>query len=265
MKVNRYLLKKFFFKPYWITSKQMGMDLVVFVFFIYRLPIYFFELIKFIIIFKRIPSLFPCVHDSYDSSGQVNSEYFWQDLLCAQLLLKFKIISHLDVGSRIDGFVANIISKNKIHVLDVRPLDVPIKNLKFIKADLIDSPDSLFVKLNNFYTSISCLHTIEHFGLGRYGDAIKVDAYKIAIKRFSKFLKKNGLLYLSFPIGRPRIEFNAHRVFSIREMLDEFKLNNLKVLQIFLISNDGHTKVSSKNLLLKDFKRDSLCLCVLKK
>ena len=38
-------------------------------------------------------------------------------------------------------------------------------------------------------------------------------------------LKRNGKFYFSVPIGSQRIEFNAHRVFSLKYLMDLFKSN----------------------------------------
>jgi len=63
------------------------------------------------------------------------------------------------------------------------------------------------------------LHTLEHLGLGRYGDSIDANGYLQGFKTLFSILKPGGILYLSVPIGPQRIEFNAHRVFSVRTIL----------------------------------------------
>ena len=69
----------------------------------------------------------------------------------------------------------------KVDVLDIRNLDINKKNINFIKGDLMDPKFTP----NKKYKSISCLHTIEHFGLGRYGDKINPNGHIIG---FSKYL-----------------------------------------------------------------------------
>lgn len=65
----------------------------------------------------------------------------------------------------------------------------------------------------NYCDSISSLHAIEHFGLGRYGDPIDYFGYLKALQNIAKIVKTGGTFYFSVPIGPQRIEFNAHRVF----------------------------------------------------
>jgi hypothetical protein len=66
---------------------------------------------------------------------------------------------------------------------------------------------------------VSCLHALEHFGLGRYGDPVDPDGWLNGLKSLATVVNEGGLLYLSVPIGIQRIEFNAHRVFSPETIL----------------------------------------------
>ena len=63
------------------------------------------------------------------------------------------------------------------------------------------------------------MHAIEHFGLGRYGDRMDYLGHLKALKNIAKILKKGGVFYFSVPIGPQRIEFNAHRVFSLSYLI----------------------------------------------
>jgi hypothetical protein len=67
--------------------------------------------------------------------------------------------------------------------------------------------------------SISCLHAIEHFGLGRYGDPIDPNGHKKGFNNILRMLKLGGTLYISFPIAnRNEVHFNAHRVFHPKDV-----------------------------------------------
>ena len=68
---------------------------------------------------------------------------------------------------------------------------------------------------------LSCLHAIEHFGLGRYNDPIDVDGHIKGITNLVKLVSTGGYLYISFPIGQnDEIYFNAHRVFRADTILN---------------------------------------------
>ena len=68
--------------------------------------------------------------------------------------------------------------------------------------------------------SISCLHALEHFGLGRYGDPVNFEGFDIGFKNIADLLMPRGKLYFSVPIGPQRIEFHAHRVFSLSFLME---------------------------------------------
>jgi SAM-dependent methyltransferase len=162
---------------------------------------------------------FPILHEKYDDGGITNGHYFHQDLLVAQKIFINKPLKHVDVGSRTDGFVAHIAAFREIEVFDIRTLNVQIDNIKFVQADFMKQDTAL-----GLYTdSISCLHAIEHFGLGRYNDTIDADGHIRGLNTIYHTLKQGGKFYFSTPIGPQRIEFNAHRVFSIQYLLHLFK------------------------------------------
>ena len=89
----------------------------------------------------------------------------------------------------------------------------------------------------NYCDSISALHSIEHFGLGRYGDSIDYYGYLKALDNISKILRSGGKFYFSVPIGDQRIEFNAHRIFSIKYLLylfdERYYLNSFSYVDDF--------------------------------
>ena len=159
---------------------------------------------------------YPCLADKSSDSGAAKGHYFHQDLLVARRIHQNSPHVHVDVGSRIDGFVAHVAAFRPIEVFDIRPLSSTIPNIRFVQADLM-AP--LKDPLIDYCDSVSCLHALEHFGLGRYGDPVNYDGYLLGLDSLRSLLKKGGKLYLSVPIGPQRIEFNAHRVFSVDYLL----------------------------------------------
>lgn len=159
----------------------------------------------------KISKKFIILNDFDDKAGENRGHYFHQDLLVANFIYKNKPRRHIDVGSRIDGFVANVASFRKIEVLDIRPLDkIWHENIEFKQCDLMN-PQGL-----DKADSISCLHAIEHFGLGRYGDPIDINGHIKGITNLINLLTKGGILYISFPISdMDKVYFNAHRLFKV--------------------------------------------------
>jgi SAM-dependent methyltransferase len=164
----------------------------------------------------EITSMYPILTDKSDQGGTMSGHYFHQDLYVARLINLANPIKHLDIGSRTDGFVAHVASFREIELIDIRDIKSNVKNIEFRKADLTALPTDLI----DYCDSISSLHAIEHFGLGRYGDPVDYFGYIKAINNISKILKNRGYFYFSVPIGPQRIEFNAHRVFSISYLLE---------------------------------------------
>jgi uncharacterized protein DUF268 len=164
-----------------------------------------------------ITRFYPCLDDWSDQAGSASGHYFHQDLLIARRVFETAPKCHVDVGSRVDGFVAHVAAFRKIVVMDFRQLSNTIPNIEFRQLDLMDTPANQYIGMCD---SLSCLHALEHFGLGRYGDPLNFDGYRTGLKNLSALLQSGGRLFLSAPIGFQRIEFNAHRVFSVGHLLD---------------------------------------------
>jgi SAM-dependent methyltransferase len=159
-------------------------------------------------------------------SGSASGHYFHQDLLVASRIFQNRPQRHVDIGSRIDGFVSHVASFREIEVFDIRPLNNIIPNIVFKQLDLMNSN----FHLRNYCDSVSSLHAIEHFGLGRYGDKLDYNGHLKGLKNIYEMLKKDGKFYFSVPIGPQRIEFNAHRIFSVKYLIeliqDKYRINS---------------------------------------
>lgn len=164
-------------------------------------------------------NLYPIITDKYEQAGTIHN-YFWQDLWAARLIHKSGVRKHFDIGSRIDGFIAHLLSGGiEVSLIDIREFPETIENLYTI----IDDATSLKQVSDNSIESMSALCSLEHFGLGRYGDPIDPEACFKCFKAIQKKLKKGGNLYMSVPIGKERVEFNAHRVFFASTIIENFE------------------------------------------
>lgn len=182
----------------------------------------------------QIKSFLPIANEKSEWSAALMHFYFYQDLYVAQKVFEDNPKKHLDIGSRIDGFIAHIASFRKIEMFDIRPLKETIKNVQFTHGDLLD----LETKYHNYADSISSLSVLEHFGLGRYGDKIDVDGTTKGIKAIHSMLKEGGLFYFSVPVGPQQIVFNAHRIFSMKYLLDLLK-PLFEVLEFSYVDDKG--------------------------
>jgi len=158
----------------------------------------------------------PFTADFKRNAGSAEGHYFWQDLWAARRIFAARPSTHTDIGSRIDGFVAHVLTFMPVKVIDIRPLQSTVPGLTFIQEDATE----LALIETGSLISLSCLHALEHFGLGRYGDPIDPDAWQKALAQMSRTLAAGGVLYLSVPVGRERVEFNAQRVFLPSTIVD---------------------------------------------
>ena len=216
-----------------------GINFKIFLLTFLRLPRYIFSLYHFLSVnynsnFK-IKSIFPCIHDVFEKSGNAKGHYFYQDLHVAKMININKPVSHFDIGSRIDGFVAHVASFRKINVFDIRILDTFDDNVEFHQLDLMNEIPPKYIDITD---SLSCLHTLEHFGLGRYGDKIDPDGYIKGLNNMTLLIKQYGVFYLSVPIGEQRIEFNAHRVFSV-QYLFSLVSKDFEIINFSFVDDNG--------------------------
>jgi SAM-dependent methyltransferase len=162
----------------------------------------------------------PCLVDKMPYTP-FDAHYFYQGAWLGRRLKELRSKEHVDVGSSIMAIGALSAIVHTIFV-DYRPLMVKLTNLCSIAANISFLPFG-----SESVRSLSCLHVIEHIGLGRYGDQIDPEGSVKAARELERILKPGGRLYLSVPIGRERICFNAHRVFSpirIKELFPSLAL-----------------------------------------
>ncbi len=181
----------------------------------------------------RFLDLFPILDERSQAAGTVGGHYFHQDLWAARKIYQSHPEKHIDVGSRTDGFVAHLLPFMPVTVIDVRPMTSAIQGLSFIQDDatqLRNFPD-------NSVQSISSLHAAEHFGLGRYSDPVDPDACFQFMSSLERVLAHDGRLYFSVPIGRERVDFNAHRVFAPATILSAFP--RLSLRSFSFVGDDG--------------------------
>lgn len=181
-----------------------------------------------------VRQLMPMLCDYRGSAGTAKGEYFHQDLWAARRIFRRRPQRHLDIGSRIDGFISHLLVFMEVDVIDILPLDSRVRGLTFQRGDAT----SLASLEDNSIASLSSLHAAEHFGLGRYSDPVDAWAHSKFMSSLERVLSPSGFLYFSVPIGRERLEFNAHRIFDVNTVLTQFK--SLRLASLSYVDAAGH-------------------------
>lgn len=220
---------------YWLLSSQLGIDPRKMLRSARGLPRYVRDFLRFRAGYAGRIELLPCLQDWYEDGGAAKLEYFWQDLLVARSIFEAKPKKHVDVGSLVAGFVAHVASFREIEVFDVRPISTQIPGVTFKQADLMQP----VAGMANYCDSLSCLHALEHFGLGRYGDPIDPKGFERGLANMAALLRKEGVFYLSVPIGVERVEFNGQRVIDPRVMIDLARANSLELRELKVVRQGG--------------------------
>jgi hypothetical protein len=260
-------IKPLLIKLHWLLSSQFGIDIRIFMRSFRGLPVYLRDWAVFRLGYTGKMKFMPCLHDFYEEGGDTKSEYFWQDLLVARAIHEAKPVKHVDIGSRVDGFVAHVASFREIEVFDVRPISTMVPGVVFLQADLMN-PASLPSTEGNYCDSLSCLHAIEHFGLGRYGDPVNPQGYQRGIANMALLLQSGGTFYLSTPIGQERVEFNANWVFDPRSIVlcaEEAGMTLQKLIVIMAANEPKEVAIGAAALADLVLPRYQLGLFIFKK
>jgi hypothetical protein len=180
---------------------------------------------------------YPCLADQLPTTP-FDPHYFYQGNWLARRLADARPRQHVDIGSSV--LTVGVLSAHVPTIfVDYRPLVVRQSGLSCVAADINFLPFA-----DRSIASLSCLHVIEHVGLGRYGDPINADGARLAAGELQRLVDHGGTLYLSTPIGRERVCFNAHRVFAPATILSWFA--QLHLTSFSYVSDDGtlHEDVS---------------------
>jgi SAM-dependent methyltransferase len=158
---------------------------------------------------------YPCLYDRTSETG-FDRHYIYHPAWAARILVKSSPLKHVDISSTLH-FATIVSAFLKVDFFDYRPAPLRLSNLSSSAADLINLRFE-----SESIESLSCMHVIEHIGLGRYGDPVDIDGDKKAARELARVLANNGRLIVAIPVGRPRIQFNAHRIYSHEQVLELF-------------------------------------------
>lgn len=160
--------------------------------------------------------VYPCLDDK-TTNTDFDAHYIYHTAWATRVVKKINPQLHVDISSYL--YFSTILSAFiPVDFYDYRPANIKLSNLKLQHADLCNLQFA-----NNSINSLSCLHVIEHIGLGRYGDPLDYNGDLKAISELKRVVKHGGDLIIAVPIGKPKIMFNAHRIYSFDQIIENFK------------------------------------------
>ncbi|PYS06786.1 MAG: hypothetical protein DMG12_02640 [Acidobacteria bacterium] len=164
------------------------------------------------------------------STTEFDAHYVYHTAWASRVLARTRPSVHVDISSCV-YFSAMTSAFIPVRFYDYRPAALSLSNLTSEAADLT----ALHFD-NETISSLSCMHTIEHVGLGRYGDTLDPQGDLAAARQLQRVLAPRGLLLIVVPVGRPRICFNAHRIYSYDQVVAMF--DGLAVEEFSLLPDD---------------------------
>lgn len=196
---------------------------------------------------------YPCITDKTTETN-FDRHYIYHTSWAARKLKEINPEYHVDISSSL--FFSSITSAFiPIKFFDYRPADLILNNFESKHADLLNLPFE-----DNSINSLSCMHVLEHIGLGRYGDDVDYDGDLKAIAELKRVLSKNGNLLFVVPVGsKAKIEFNAHRIYTF-DLIKEY-FSDLILKEFALIPKNSGGMVFGDVALANIKKENHACGC----
>jgi hypothetical protein len=172
-----------------------------------------------------------------DATAQTNFDrhYIYHPAWAMRIISASKPAVHVDISSTLH-FCSMLSAVVPVKFYDYRPAALVLSDLTCDAADLTALPFE-----DHSITSLSCMHTVEHIGLGRYGDPIDYDGDLKAMKELARVLAIGGDLLFVVPVGHTSvIHFNGHRVYQPDAVTAVFKEEGLTLKEFVLIPEDAH-------------------------
>lgn len=138
---------------------------------------------------------------------------------------------HVDISSHIP-FVAQLAAHLPVIQMEFNSPPLQLPSLNKLSGSLLSLPFK-----DGSVPSLTCLHVIEHVGLGRYGDPIDSDGCWKALRELERIMAPGGNLFLSVPVGKPTVYFNSGYAFKVSHIKEAMK--SLELVEFSYVDDDG--------------------------
>lgn len=174
----------------------------------------------------RWEDAYPILGETTPAHG-FDRHYIYHTAWAARKVREIASPAHVDISSSL--YFAGIVSAFvPFKFYDYRPASLILENLDCEQADLLSLPFT-----DASLPSISCMHVVEHIGLGRYGDPLNPQGDLLAMRELARVLASGGSLLFVVPVGKPRVCFNSHRIYGYEHVLQSFP--GLELIEFSLI------------------------------
>lgn len=172
---------------------------------------------------------YPCLTDR-TTTTPLDRHYVYHPAWAARIIARTAPRLHIDISSTLH-FSTILSAFVTTEFYDYRPAEIILDNFFAKKADLNNLSFA-----DNSVESLSCMHTVEHIGLGRYGDPVDYDGDLKAMRELARVLAPGGNLLFVTPVGKANeIHFNAHRIYTATAISEAFKSLGLSLVEFSYI------------------------------
>lgn len=162
-----------------------------------------------------------------------DAHYTFQSAWATRHIVASGVGAHIDVSSSVP-YVAQLAAVVPVTMFEFHPPDIDLPGLTLREGTVVSLPLA-----DRSVASLSCLHVIEHVGLGRYGDPLDPQGAEKGMRELARVLAPGGQLYLSVPSGEARVCFNAHRVFRPEAVIDTMRAEGLTLRSFSFVDDRG--------------------------
>ncbi len=160
--------------------------------------------------------------------------YVYHPAWAVRVLQQTAPAEHVDISSTLH-FCSILSAFLPVRFYDFRPAALELSNLTSERTDLTHLHFA-----SNSLPSLSCMHTVEHIGLGRYGDPLDYDGDLKAMRELSRVLAVGGNLLFVVPVAaRALVRFNADRTYTKKLVVETFAGFGLTLKEFTLIPDYG--------------------------